>query len=75
MTDENNNLVCDECGDALPIEVYILDMEGCYCVDCALHFAREKLTNSNECRSISIDKESADHYLNDIEFDFCKARI
>ena len=75
MTDESNNLVCDECGDVLSDEAYTLDLEGCYCVDCAMHFARERLTNSNKCRSVSVDKESAAHFLRDIESAFFTAGL
>lgn len=56
MLDEFKNVLCDECEEPLDRHAYRVDYDGCYCENCAFHFAREDLENAAHNTCVSIDR-------------------
>lgn len=63
MVDEYKNVLCDACGEALDKKAYRVDLDGCYCIACALHTARENLTNTGKNVDVCIDKVDTEEFI------------
>ena len=63
MVDEYKNVQCDECEEALDRHAYRIDYKGCYCIGCALHIAKEKLTNTGKNTDVCIDSVDVTDFI------------